>query len=111
MTTDPTFRPSDSTRFEAAIRSFDRENSLDPKLEIVEGLGRPRELLYAERLTDWVLKLCPDAPEELRLAARCQHICRWMVPRGSHEMRTRLERYCARQVTRRKSCPKYRRSI
>ena len=86
MTTDPTFRPSDSTRFEAAIRSFDRENSLDPKLEIVEGLGRPRELLYAERLTDWVLKLCPDAPEELRLAARCQHICRWMVPRASYEM-------------------------
>ena len=86
MTTDPTFRPSDSTRFEAAIRSFDRENSLDPNLVMVEGLGYPRELLYAERLTAWVLKLCPDAPEEVRLAARCQHICRWMVPRGSYEM-------------------------
>jgi Domain of unknown function (DUF4202) len=86
MTTDVTFRPNDSTRFEAAIRCFDRENSLDPSLEIVEGVGRPRELLYAERLTDWVLKLHPDASEELRLAARCQHICRWMVPRGSYEM-------------------------
>ncbi len=86
MTKDPTFRPNDSTRFEAAIRSFDRENSLDPNLEIVEGVGCPRELLYAQRLTERVLKLCPEAPEELRLAARCQHICRWMVPRGAYEM-------------------------
>jgi hypothetical protein len=37
--------------------------------------------LYAQRLTDWVLRLSPDATEELRLAARCQHICRWEIPR------------------------------
>ena len=76
---------SGAARFEAAIRRFDRENSRDPNLEIVEGIARPRELVYAERLTDWVLKLCPDASEELRLAARCQHLCRWMIPRGSYE--------------------------
>jgi len=33
-----------------------------------------------------VLKLCPEASEELRLAARCQHLCRWMVPRDSYPM-------------------------
>jgi len=76
---------SGAARFEAAIRRFERENSRDPNLEIVEGIARPRELVYAERLTDWVLKLCPDASEELRLAARCQHLCRWMIPRGSYE--------------------------
>src|SRR5438093_9728873 len=76
----------DRTRFEAAIRRFDEENSRDPHPEIVEGLARPRELVYAERLTDWVLRLCPDASEELRLAARCQHICRWMIPRSAYEM-------------------------
>ena len=79
-------RLSDTNRFEAAIRRFDSANSLDPNLEIVEGMARPRELVYAERLTHWVLKLCPDASEELRLAARCQHICRWMVARSSHPM-------------------------
>jgi hypothetical protein len=79
-------RLSDTSRFEAAIRSFDTANSLDPNLEIVEGIARPRELIYAERLTHWVLKLCPDASEELRLAARCQHICRWMVARSSYPM-------------------------
>src|SRR5881396_1450154 len=77
---------SDPSRFEAAIRRFDAANSLDPNLEIVEGIARPRELIYAERLTHWVLKLCPDASEELRLAARCQHICRWMIARSSYPM-------------------------
>ena len=76
----------DASRFAAACRSFDAANSLDPNLEIVEGIARPRELVYAERLTHWLLKLCPGASEELRLAARCQHICRWMIARGSYPM-------------------------
>src|SRR2546426_1962921 len=79
-------RSSNPRQFEAAIRRFDQENSRDPNLEIIEGVARPRELVYAERLTNWVLKLCPDASEELRLAARCQHICRWMIPRNSYDM-------------------------
>src|SRR5262249_21136935 len=45
-----------------------------------------RELVYAEWLTNWVLRLCPQASEELRLAARSQHLCRWMVPRSSYPM-------------------------
>ena len=85
MSTDPV-QPElgDARRFEAAIRRFDEENARDPNLEIADGLGRPRELVYAERLTHWVLKLCPDASEELRLAARCQHICRWTIKRDSY---------------------------
>jgi hypothetical protein len=77
---------SDTRRFEAACRGFDSANSLDPNLEIVEGVARPRELIYAERLTHWVVKLVPDASEELRLAARCQHLCRWMIARSSYPM-------------------------
>ena len=73
------FQPRDPDKFEAALCQFDQENSRDPNVEN----GQPRELLYAQRLTDWVLKLRPDASEELRLAARCQHICRWEIPRGS----------------------------
>jgi phosphosulfolactate phosphohydrolase-like enzyme len=73
-------------RFTAAIRRFDEENSRDPNREVFNGVARPRELVYAERLTTWVLQLCPDASETLRLAARCQHLCRWMIPRGSYPM-------------------------
>jgi len=81
-----TFTPSDLQRFEAAIRRFDEENSRDPNSELVDGRSYPRELIYAQWLTDWVLKLCPSASEELRLAARCQHICRWHIPRDSYPM-------------------------
>ncbi len=77
---------SDTSRFEAANRRFDAANSLDPNLEIVGGIEHPRELVYADRLTHWVLKLRPDASEELRLAARCQHVCRWMIARSSYAM-------------------------
>jgi hypothetical protein len=77
-----TFQPRNAHQFEAAIRRFDAENSRDPNLEN----GQPRELLYAQRLTGWVLRLCPEASEELRLAARCQHICRWEIPRDSYPM-------------------------
>jgi hypothetical protein len=81
-----TFQPRDPRRFEAALRRFDEENSRDPHVDQVAGVAHPRELLYAHWLTEWVLKLCPDASEELRLAARCQHLCRWMVPRDSYPM-------------------------
>jgi hypothetical protein len=81
-----TFHPSDPRRFEAALRRFDEENSRDPHVEQVAGVARPRELLYAQWLTEWVLKLCPHASEALRLATRCQHLCRWMVPRDSYPM-------------------------
>ena len=67
-------------RFDRAIRRFDEENGHDPNTEA----GRTRELLYAERLTDWVLRLSPDAGEALRLAARCQHIRRWQSPRENY---------------------------
>lgn len=84
MSTENTF--IGAARFAAASRRFDEENSRDPNRETDAGVAHPRELLYARRLTDWVLKLAPDASEELRLAARCQHLCRWQSPRGDYPM-------------------------
>ena len=80
------FQPSDRHRFEAALRRFDEENSRDPNSEMADGAPRPREWLYAQRLTKWVLRLDPEASEALRLAARCQHLCRWEIPRQSYPM-------------------------
>jgi hypothetical protein len=80
------FQPADRARFQGALRRFDEDNSHDSHSETVDGTARPRELIYAQWLTDWVLKLCPGASEELRLAARCQHLCRWKIPRGSYPM-------------------------
>jgi hypothetical protein len=73
-------------RFLEAWRRFDEENGRDPNLVVVDEVAHPQELLYAERLTDWVLFLNPEAPEQLLLAARSQHICRWTIPRHTYEM-------------------------
>jgi hypothetical protein len=73
-------------RFSEAIRRFDEENGRDPHLIVVDGVAQPHELLYARRLTEWVLRLQPNASKPLLLAARSQHICRWLVPRRSYEM-------------------------
>ena len=64
-----------TARFQEAIASFDAANAADP---------RGVELPYAQRLSAWVERLAPDASEPLRLAARAQHICRWMIPRESY---------------------------
>ena len=92
-------------RFSEAWRRFDEENGQDPNHVVVDGVSHPRELLYAERLTEWVLRLNPEASEHLLLAARSQHICRWTIPRHSYEMtragylrwRTDLKQFHARK--------------
>jgi Domain of unknown function (DUF4202) len=83
---EPPFEPADPERFEEALRRLDAENARDPNRESDAGTDWPRELLYARRLTAWVLKLSPAAPETLRLAARSQHLCRWEIPRDRYPL-------------------------
>ena len=45
--------------------------------------GRSAELVYADRMEAWIARLVPEATSLLRLAARCQHLERWSVPRAS----------------------------
>lgn len=78
--------PDFGSQFAEAIRRFDEENARDPNVTISDGIAQPHELLYARRVTDWLLRLCPEASEPLLLAARSQHICRWMIPRADYEM-------------------------
>ena len=93
----------DTERFDRAIARFDAANADDPNRESVAGHERPGELLYAERLTAMLARFAPDAAEVLRLAARCQHIQRWKIPRadypmtraGYHQWRTRLRDFHA----------------
>jgi tRNAThr (cytosine32-N3)-methyltransferase len=48
--------------------------------------GSPAELAYADRMEQWVARVAPGADPILRLAARCQHLERWSVPRASFPM-------------------------
>jgi hypothetical protein len=45
--------------------------------------GRPAELAYADNMERWVGRIVPAADPLLLLAARCQHLERWSVPRAS----------------------------
>src|SRR3954468_19352605 len=43
--------------------------------------GQAAEALYAERIEHWVERLVSDVDDVLRVAARCQHLERWVIPR------------------------------
>lgn len=59
---------------------IDAAHSTDPKKTAD---GKPAELVYAERMEAWVARIAPAATSLLRLAARCQHLERWRVPRAT----------------------------
>jgi hypothetical protein len=72
-------------RFRAAIERFDAANAADPNREPdAAGVEQPRELLYAQRMSEMLERFAPQAAETVRLAVRCQHIRRWEIPRASY---------------------------
>lgn len=75
-----------SSPFERALRRLDEENARDPNRHHENGVSGPRELTYARWVEHWVRQLRPDASEELLLAARGAHVCRWSIPRESYPM-------------------------
>ena len=93
----------DQTRFDDALARFDQANAEDPNHELIGDTPQPKELVYAQRMTAWLDRLAPNASEPLRLAARCQHIRRWVIARsefppgreGYRRWRTTLAAYHA----------------
>ncbi|HRC61671.1 MAG: DUF4202 domain-containing protein [Dehalococcoidia bacterium] len=71
-------------RFRRATELIDAANAQDPN-RLETGAGpRPKELVHAELLTEWIRRLEPEPSEALLLAARAHHIRRWVVPRSSY---------------------------
>lgn len=75
---------TDSGKLEHVIQRIDAVNSEDPNLETAADGPRPKELLYGQRMSAWLDRLAPDAPDTLRIAARGQHIRRWTIPRDEY---------------------------
>lgn len=82
MSDHPSNRPiPDAAANEAeARRLIDAAHAADPTHTAD---GRPAELVYADRVEAWVARLVPDAPPHLLLAARCQHLERFLTPRST----------------------------
>jgi len=96
-----------SEQLRKVLDDIDTYNKADPRQDDLDGVPRPLEQAYSERMTRWVLKLNPQASEALRIAARGQHIGRWTVPRETYPMnrggylrwREDLKRFHASTVT------------
>lgn len=69
-------------RFNQAIALFDAANAQDPN----QDEGQPKELRYAQRMTEMIGRFAPEASEVAQLAVRAQHIERWTVPRSSYPL-------------------------
>ena len=73
-----------SERFARAIQMFDDWNARDPNQVQVDGEPHPKELHHARLMSAWIERLHPNAGEAVHLAARCQHLRRWEIPRNSY---------------------------
>jgi len=72
--------------FQAAIAAFDQANGEDPNREMADGKEHPKELLYAQRMSEMLERYAPEASEAVKLAVRAQHIQRWKTPRSNYPM-------------------------
>ncbi len=63
---------------ESTLQAIDALHSQDPKTVN----GKAQELVYAEHMSAWLKHLNPQASEELQIAVRSQHLCRWELPRA-----------------------------
>lgn len=62
-----------SGRLQAALAAVDAANAADPKGEA---------LVYGQRMSAELARLFPGASEVLQVAARGQHVERWLLPRA-----------------------------
>ena len=74
------------SRLAQALDRFDALNAEDPHTERVDGLERPKELVYGERMSARLATFAPEAPESVQLAVRAQHLRRWTLPRSDFPM-------------------------
>jgi hypothetical protein len=75
-----------SSLYQAAIEAFDKANAEDPNKEMFGGKEYPKELLYAQRMSEMQERFAPQASEAVKLACRAQHIQRWKSPRSDYPM-------------------------
>ncbi|MDE2309485.1 MAG: DUF4202 domain-containing protein [Betaproteobacteria bacterium] len=72
--------------YQAAIAAFDQANAEDPNRELAAGREYPKELVYAQRMSEMQERYAPEASEAVKLAVRAQHIRRWKIPRSDYPM-------------------------
>jgi len=90
------------SKLKIALAAIDAANAHDPDTSE----GKPAAQLYGQRMSAQVERLFPDASEPLKIAARGQHIERWVLKRkdfpegraGYLSWRTALAKHHAARV-------------
>lgn len=67
-------------RLHTALAAIDTANAADPNMD----MELPAALLYGQRMSAELERLFPDASDVLRIAARGQHVERWLLPRHDY---------------------------
>ena len=73
-----------SDRLDRVMAAIDAVNAKDPTVIEAAGERLPRALVYGKRMSAVLDTFMPDAPEVLLIAARAQHIERWVIPRATY---------------------------
>ncbi len=68
----------------AILTRIDEANERDPNLETTTDGPVPAALLYGRRMSEVLQDFEPSASDELKIAARGQHIERWKRPRADY---------------------------
>ncbi len=71
-------------RLTRTLEHLETLHAADPKRVEVDGEPVAAELAWARRVGAWVTRLQPQASAALRLAASCQHLERWTLPRSAY---------------------------
>lgn len=69
-----------SSKLQTVLDAIDGLNRQDPGRED----GQPEALLYGQRMSAEAARLFPDASEALQIAARGQHVERWVLKRADY---------------------------
>lgn len=69
-----------TSKLEQVIAAIDAANAKDPRLDE----GQPEALLYGHRMSEQCARLFPNAAGILQIAARGQHVERWVLKRADY---------------------------
>ncbi len=68
------------------LEAIDILHQNDPQQIMIEGKNIGKELLYAQQMSTWLVKLQPKPNEIQQISVRSQHLCRWQLARNQYEM-------------------------
>lgn len=74
------------SNLERAFAAIDAANAADPRTTAVEGTPLPYGLVYGRRMTAFLTSFAPASAPALQIAARAQHLERWIIPRTDYPM-------------------------